>query len=133
MSDLPYDSRRSIPRFVALGAANTIGTFLIFTGLQHVLSVGVAYTIAFATGLAFSTAVTARVVFGTRTTRARQTRYALCYLVIYGVGFLVSHALHGHASPWLVSAGTIVVTAPLGYLAGRTVLVPRAPETRRSP
>jgi len=133
VSDRPYDVRRSIPRFVALGAANTIGTFLMFVGLQHVLTVGLAYTSAFATGLAFSTAVTARVVFGTRTTRGRQARYACCYLVIYGVGFLVSHSLHGHASPWLVSGGTVAVTAPLGYLAGRTVLVPRAQETRRSP
>jgi putative flippase GtrA len=128
-----YDHRRSISRYIGLGAVNTALTFVIFTGLQHVTAVAVAYTTAFAIGLVFSTALSARVVFGAPTTGGRRAAFAACYVAIYGVGLAVSHALHGHAAPWMISAATIAVTAPLGYLAGRAVLVRQSPGTRRSP
>ncbi|PZS13533.1 MAG: hypothetical protein DLM57_16355 [Pseudonocardiales bacterium] len=116
-----------------LGAANTALTFLLFTALQHVSPVAIAYSIAFATGLAFSTALTARVVFGAQTTGIRRAAFAGGYLMIYGVGLTVSHLLAGHLPAWAVSGWTIAVTAPLGFLCARTVLVPRRRGTRRSP
>ncbi|MDQ6875230.1 MAG: GtrA family protein [Actinomycetota bacterium] len=117
-------------RFVLLGGANTLLTFALFTALQHVTQVAVAYTAAFAAGLVFSTALTGRVVFGVRTTSRRRMVFALCYLLIYGVGLLVSHFLAGGLPAWAVSAGTLAVTAPLGFLAGQAVLVPPAATTR---
>lgn len=113
-------------RFVLLGAANTLLTFALFTALQHVTAVAVAYTVAFAAGLALSTALTSRVVFGVRTTTRRRAVFALCYLVIYGVGLLVSHLLAGGLPAWVVSLGTLAVTAPLGFLVGQAVLIPPA-------
>ncbi len=126
-------TRSSVARFVMLGAANTAATFVLFTALQHVSSVAVAYSVAFAAGLCFSTALTARVVFGAKTTRSRRAVFASCYVVIYGVGLVVSHLLAKHVTAWTVSAGTIVVTAPLGYLCGRAVLVQQQRGIRRSP
>lgn len=118
-------------RFVLLGATNTLLTFTLFTALQHVTAVAVAYTAAFAAGLAFSTALTGRVVFGVRTTTRRRAVFGLFYLVIYGVGLAVSHLLAGTLSAWAVSLGTIAVTAPLGFLAGQAVLIPPADASRR--
>lgn len=106
-----------------LGACNTLLTFAMFTALQHVTAVAVAYTAAFAAGLIFSTALTPRMVFGIPATPLRRVTFACYYLVIYGVGFLVSHLLADGLPPWAVSSGTIAVTAPLGFLAGRAVLL----------
>lgn len=111
-------------------------TFAMFTALQHLTEVAVAYTMTFAAGLAFSTALTARVVFHVPTTLRRRLTFAGCYLVIYGVGLLVSHLLAGGQPAWAVSAGTIAATAPLSFLAGQAVFIsPRPPQrgTRRSP
>lgn len=124
--------RGSIGRFAGLGVANTALTSLLFTALQHVTRVTAAYTIAFAAGLLFSTAFSAQVVFRVSSGRRRRVAFAGCYALIYAVGLLVSHAVHGHVAPWQVCAATIAVTAPLGYLAGRVFLVP-PPGTRRSP
>lgn len=130
---VPFAPRRSVARYLALGATNTAVTFALFTGLQHVTAVAIAYTVAFATGLVITTTLSSRVVFGARTTRPRQAAFACCYLAIYAAGLGLSQLLAGHAPPWQVSSAAILVTAPLGYLAGRTVLVPRPRETRRSP
>ncbi len=113
-----------------LGGANTLLTFALFTALQYVTEVAVAYTAAFAAGLVFSTALTGRVVFGVRTTPRRRVVFALCYLLIYGVGLLISHLLAGGLPAWAVSLGTLAVTAPLGFLAGQAVLIPPAAEGR---
>ncbi|MGI8677505.1 MAG: GtrA family protein [Jatrophihabitans sp.] len=121
----------AVRRFVLLGGTNTVLTFALFTALQHVTEVAVAYTVAFAAGLIFATALTALVVFGVRTTLRRRLTFAGCYLVIYGLGLLVSQLLAQGRPPWLVSAGTIAVTAPLGFLAGRTVFI--APATAPTP
>lgn len=131
--DLPSTPRGAVTRFVLLGAANTTITFALFTALQHVSSVTLAYSIAFAAGLVFSTALTARIVFGARTTRGRRAIFAFCYLAIYVVGLVISNLLDGHVTAWVVSGATIAVTAPLGFLCGRAVLVPPGQETPRSP
>jgi putative flippase GtrA len=120
-------------RFVLLGGANTLLTFALFTALQHITSVAAAYTIAFAVGLIFATALTARFVFGVSATRPRRLVFAAAYALIYLIGLGVSHLLAPEFTEWLVSAGTIAVTAPLGFLAGRTVLArPRPNSTDRS-
>jgi putative flippase GtrA len=119
------DHSAQIGRFILLGTANTLVTFALFAGLQHVTSVAAAYTLAFAAGLVFSTALTARFVFRVPTTRQRRLVFAAVYALIYLVGLGVSHLLAKELSEWLVSAGTIAVTAPLGFLAGRTVLAGR--------
>lgn len=131
--DSPRGHRGAIWRFVLFGGANTVVTFALFTALQHLTSVAVAYTVAFACGLILSTALTAGVVFGARTTWRRRAVFALCYLVIYGIGLVVSHLLHRQVPAWGVAAGTIMVTAPVGFLAGRLVLAPQRRETRHSP
>lgn len=116
----------SVGRFLLLGGLNTILTFALFTALQHVTTVAVAYTVAFAAGLGFTTALTGRVVFRVRATARRRAVFAFCYLVIYCLGLLVSHLLATAMPAWVVSLGTIAVTAPLGFLAGRAVLTPSA-------
>lgn len=121
----------SLRRFVLLGGSNTLLTFALFTGLQYVTAVAVAYTLAFFTGLILATALTGRVVFGVRATPLRRGAFACCYLLIYGVGLLVSHLLAGDAPAWAVSLGTIAVTAPLGFLAGRAVLIPPTAQSNR--
>jgi putative flippase GtrA len=121
------EHRAQVGRFILLGGTNTLLTFALFTGLQHVTSVAAAYTIAFAAGLVFSTALTGRFVFRVEASRPRRLVFAGAYAVIYLIGLGVSHLLAREFTEWLVSAGTIAVTAPLGFLAGRTVLAHPGP------
>lgn len=123
----PAGRSAEIRRFVILGGANTLVTFALFTALQHATTVAAAYTAAFVAGLVFSTALTARFVFRVPTTARRRLGFAAAYAVIYLIGLGVSHLLAVELSAWAVSAGTIAVTAPLGFLAGRTVLAVRGP------
>lgn len=137
-TEVPGTSRLAlVRRFLVLGGANTLLTFAMFTAMQHLTEVAVAYTMTFAAGLVFTTALTPRVVFHVPTTLRRRLTFAGCYLVIYGVGLLVSHLLAFGGQPaWAVSAGTIAATAPLSFLAGQAVFTsPRPPQrgTRRSP
>lgn len=118
-------------RFVLLGAANTLLTFALFTVLQQVTDVTLAYTVAFVAGLIFATALTGRVVFRVRTTLLRRVLFAGGYLAVYGVGLLVSNVLAGDLPAWAVSLGTIAVTAPLGFLVGKAVLIPPEAESNR--
>ena len=59
---------RELVRFALVGGSNTLVTLALFVLLQRWLSPAVAYTIVFALGLLYTTAMTATVVFGTRLT-----------------------------------------------------------------
>ncbi len=115
-------------RFALVGGSNTLVTLGLFVLLQQWLSPGVAYTMVFAVGLAYTTAMTARVVFGTRPTWWSGAAFVGWYLLVYLVGLLVVRGLHTWWEPGaLVTAVvTVGVTAPLNFLGGR-VLFQRLP------
>ena len=108
-------------RFGLVGGSNTLVTLALFVLLQRWLSAPVAYTVVFALGLTYTTAMTATVVFGSRLTWRRGTAFAGWYLLVYAVGLLV---VHGVQTFWQVGAlvtavVTVVVTAPLNFAGGR--------------
>jgi putative flippase GtrA len=116
-------------RFALVGGSNTVVTLLLFVLLQHWLPAAVAYTTVFALGLAYTTAMTARVVFGARLTWRAGGLYVGWYLLVYGVGLGTVSLLDsvvGH-SPVLTAVVTVVVTAPLNFLGGRLLFAPRRP------
>ncbi|MCO7218759.1 GtrA family protein [Klenkia sp. PcliD-1-E] len=110
-------------RFALVGGSNTLVTFALFVLLQRWLPPGVAYTVVFALGLAYTTAMTSRVVFGSRPTWRRSALFAGWYLAVYGVGLAVVGALHAVAQPSAVVTAlvTVAVTAPLTFVGGRVL------------
>jgi putative flippase GtrA len=119
-------------RFAAVGGTNTLITLALFVLLQRWLQPSVAYTIVFAAGLAYTTAVTASVVFGSRLTARTGVLFAVGYLAVYGVGLLVVHVLTTlwHPSSTVTAVVTVVVTAPLNFLVGRLLFGDRRASAR---
>jgi putative flippase GtrA len=114
-------------RFALVGGSNTVVTLLLFVLLQHWLPAAVAYTLVFALGLAYTTVLTARVVFGARLTRRTSALYVGWYLLVYGVGLATVSLLDSFVgrSPVLTAVVTVAVTAPLNFLGGRLLFAPR--------
>ena len=118
-----------VVRFLLVGGSNTLVTLALFVLLQQWLAPAVAYTVVFALGLAYTTAMTASVVFGARLTWRTGGAFVGWYLLVYGVGLLAVQVLHALWTPssLVTAVVTVGVTAPLNFLGGRLLFRPTAP------
>jgi len=116
-------------RFLLVGGSNTLVTLALFVVLQRWLSPGVAYTVVFLLGLAYTTALTATVVFGSRLTWRRAAAFVGWYLLVYAVGLGVVQlvAVVWAPSSLTTAVVTVAVTAPLNFLGGRLLFAVRPP------
>ena len=105
---------QEILRFAVVGAANTVVTGGIFYALAGVMDSSVAYTIAFASGICFSAAVTPRFVFLSRPQMTQRVAFAAWYLLVYLVGLAMVHVLGDILA--LSRIGVVVIT--VGATAG---------------
>ncbi len=126
---------RQLGRFLLVGGSNTAITLALFVLLQQWLDPTLAYTVVFALGLAYTTAMTARVVFGARLVWRTALGFAAWYLLVYGVGLLVVQTLHAVWAPSGVVTAllTVAVTAPLSFLGGRLLFAARTDPARLEP
>lgn len=117
-----------LARFALVGGSNTAVTFVLLVVLQRWLSPQVAYTCVFALGLAYTTVMTARVVFGSRLTWRTGSTFVGWYLLVYCVGLLVVHLLKSNWDPSavVIALVTVGVTAPLNFVGGRMLFHPVA-------
>jgi putative flippase GtrA len=124
---------RELFRFLLVGGSNTLVTLALFVLLQRWLPPSAAYTVVFALGLAYTTVMTASVVFGARLTWRTGGAFVGWYLLVYGVGLLVVQLLHAFGEPSALgtAAVTVGVTAPLNFLGGRLLFAVRPAEHRR--
>jgi inner membrane protein involved in colicin E2 resistance len=113
-----------------LGGANTVATTIAFFLLALVLSPRIAFTLVYLAGLAFVVIATPRYVFGTRASWPRRALLALWYLGTYAIGIgVVSLLDEVLAAPRaVVVLGTVMVTAPLGFVGGRLLVAGRGLE-----
>lgn len=108
-------------RFVLAGGFNTLVTGAALSALALVVDPRVAYTLVFAVGVALSTWLAHRFVYGVPLGRAGTVAYVALYLGVYLVG-LGALALAGSAGlPEAASGLVVLVTAPLTFLGGRFV------------
>lgn len=116
-------SLSSLLRFLVVGGSNTAITLVLFALLARVMPPWLAYTVVFALGLAYTTLLTGRFVFGADNTRRSSGLFIGWYLAVYAVGLAVVQTLQalGVGSPDLLAVLTVVVTAPLNFLGGRWI------------
>ena len=120
-ADRPRSSGAAAWRFLIVGGTNTLATTGILVALSYLMEGWLAYTIAFGTGILYSTIFASRWVF-TRAASAKATvLYAVCYIVIYLVGLACVAIIRSFGWPEFLNALSVFVTAPLGFLAGRLV------------
>ncbi len=119
-------------RFAVVGGSNTAVTLILFVVLQEWLTPALAYTVVFAVGIAYTTAVTASVVFGSRLTWRTGAAFAGWYLLVYAAGLAVVQGLHllWQPSSLVTALVTVAVTAPLNFLGGRALFRPPLAERR---
>lgn len=122
-------SRSSVLRFLVVGGSNTVITMVLFALLARVISPWLAYTVVFALGLAYTTTLTGRFVFGAVSTRRSSVLFIGWYLTVYTVGLGVVQTVQalGFESRDLLALCTVVVTAPLNFLGARWIFRDRSP------
>ncbi|CAA9263769.1 MAG: hypothetical protein AVDCRST_MAG52-2747 [uncultured Blastococcus sp.] len=91
---VPRGRLSELVRFLLVGGSNTVATLPLFVLLQQWMGPALAYTVVFALGLAYTTTMTATVVFGARLTWRTATAFVGWYLSVYGVGLAVVALLH---------------------------------------
>lgn len=115
--------------FVAGGAINSAVTFVIYQLVLIFLDYWIAFTIAFALGIAFSLFYNAKAVFGASVNASRAIRFCLLYLVQYGVSLgLLSCLVDGFdisaiVAPFFVMAAIV----PCTFYAQRLIFSTRPP------
>lgn len=116
-------------RFFAAGAANTIATYAVYLALLVPLGYGLAYSIAFASGIALSYLLGTRFVFRVPGSLRRAMAFPLVYLAQYLAGLGVLHmAVSVIGIPQrLALLASIAVTVPLTFMLSRLVLKAGAP------
>jgi putative flippase GtrA len=111
---MPLRSAPRAARYLVVGALNTACSYAVYLILLRIIDYRLAYTAAYAVGLATGYWANARYVFEA----APGARSALGYLVSYGVTYVASLAVL-----WL-AADRLGVPHPLAMLAALAVAVP---------
>jgi putative flippase GtrA len=113
--------RAPVVRFLLVGGANTAATAALVVLLSLFLPGWLAFTISFALGLVFSVLVTGRWVFQSQRSPHRAVAFAGAYTVIYVCGLALVRLLEFWGAPPATNATTVILTAPLSFLAGRLI------------
>jgi putative flippase GtrA len=111
-------------RFLLVGAANTVSSYLLYLLLLAFFPYLIAYSLAYCIGIVISYFLNVRFVFRQRVSLATFLAFPLVYLVQYGLGALILWLLVDNAgvSPALAMAGVIAATIPVTFLTSRLVL-----------
>jgi putative flippase GtrA len=114
-------------RFLAAGAVNTGLTYAIYLLLLAIAPYLVAYTIAYALGIAISYLLLTRFVFRTERRIATALKFPVVYLAQYAVGsaviVLLVETLGVRAS--IAAIVAIIASIPVTFVLSRVVLRPR--------
>ena len=121
-------NRSSILRFLVLGGSNTAITLVLFALLARVMPPWLAYTVVFALGLAYTTVLTGRFVFGAANTGRSSALFIGWYLTVFafGLGVVQTVQVLGVHSPDVLALSTVAVTAPLNFVGGRWIFRDRS-------
>jgi len=106
-----------------VGGTNTLCTAVAFYVLAGFVPKRIAFTLAYFAGLAFVVVATPRLVFRSSSGVGRRLLLAAWYVSVYLVGLAVIPVLKQRSDARLVVVvGTLLVTAPLGFVGARLLL-----------
>lgn len=111
----------SFVRFLISGGVNTLGTYLLYLGLLHLMPYWLSYAIAFVCGIGLAYLLNRFFVFGAPRSERKAALLPLVYLAQYGVGALVVYGWVAglHWPPALAPLASLVITVPLTFAASR--------------
>lgn len=120
-------------RFVALGIANSLATYLIYLALLGFIGYALAYTVAYVCGIGISYAANSMLVFRTRMTVRSAATFPLVYVFQYVAGLVIIAllvevlAVPAWLAPWIATA----VLVPASFVLTRFVLSAKVPDAPR--
>jgi putative flippase GtrA len=111
-------------RFLVGGAVNTLITWALFLVLSDFLHLAVAYTIAYASGIAIAYAIAATFVFGTGFDARSALRFPSVYVIQYLYGLAVLSILIDDLEvPRQAAVLVVIVTSiPLTFILSKHAL-----------
>ncbi len=120
---MPYISRR-FSRFLLVGGANTVVTYIIYLGFIEFMPYWGAFSIAFVAGILLSYVLNALLVFEVGLDRAGLTRFPLAYLFQYcaGLGLLWLQVKILGIPERIAPILNVIVLAPLTFFLVQLVL-----------
>jgi putative flippase GtrA len=126
-------THHQVARFLIVGLSNTLLSYAIFLLLAEWMNESVAYTIAFALGLAYTTTFTTTWVFRGDHSAKKTALFLGWYILIWLIGVGLVHAIgHGGFRRHLLAAAVVLaITTPLNFIGGRFILT-RAAELEHS-
>lgn len=111
-------------RFLCAGIFNTLATYVIYLLCLQVMHYGLAYTIAYVSGIVFNFLLNTKYVFKSHPSLKRFICYLLVYLCQYLLGLILLWLLvtvlsiNPHYAPFIV----IMVTVPVIYILAKHLL-----------
>jgi putative flippase GtrA len=110
-------------RFLILGTASTLATYILFILLSFRLEAWLAYTISYAVGLIVGTVLSINWVFGSRLSWKSFAWLSCIYLSSYLVGRILVHIIDPSNLETMLWTSLVVAltTIPLNFLGGRMV------------
>jgi len=122
--------RRQAVRFLIVGGANTLATYAIFIVLGLFMQAWIAYTIAFALGIAWVVFGSSKFVYKGEHGPRRMIIFAAWYIAIYAIGRVLIYFIApvGFVELAIASFFVLVVTTPLNFIGGRFIFTPRSSE-----
>jgi putative flippase GtrA len=122
-----------LARFVLLGGANAVLTWLIYLALLHWTGYALAYTISYVLGIGFSYLANAILVFNAPMTARSAATFPLVYVFQYVAGLaLVAAQIEWFGVPaWLAPWIATALLVPASFILTRTILVRKPPNAAR--
>lgn len=116
--------RGEFVRFLLVGTANTVTSYLLYLLLLAILPYLLAYSLAYCIGIVISYFLNVHFVFRQRAGLAGFLAFPLVYVIQYCLGALILWLLVDHASisPAWAMVGVIVATIPVTFLTSRFIL-----------
>ena len=111
-------------RFLLIGGANTVFSYIVYAIFLIVLPYQIAYTIAYALGIILSYYMNSKFTFKAKLQFSKAIQYPLVYVLQYilslGLIYILVEILHAHQL--LATAIAILAVIPISYIMTRLII-----------
>jgi putative flippase GtrA len=113
-----------LPRFLLVGATNTLFSYLLYLLLLGFMPYLYAYSVSYAAGVVLSYLLNSRFVFRQPISLQKFLQFPIVYTIQYGLGTGVLWLLVGQLSvlPEWAMLAVVVVTIPVTFITSRFIL-----------
>jgi putative flippase GtrA len=111
-------------RFLVVGTANSLITYVLYVALVFVVPYPVAYSISYVAGILISYYLNCRFVFKEKLRLSKALQFPLVYLFQYllGIGLLFVLVSVARVDKLIAPIAVVVITVPVTYLLSRYVI-----------